>query len=202
MVTEQPGARRATRADRHAVTTVLTEAFATDPVISHLIPPGVARREQRLRAFFAMETPRSLRHRGAWVTADSSAAAIWYPPGRWRDPTWLTFLEGPVSAFVFGRRLALASRVLLLMQQHHPREPHHYLLYLGAASHAQGTGRGSALLRAVLDECDRDGTPAYLEATSERNRVLYRRHGFQDREPLPLPQDGPPLYPMWRDPQR
>jgi hypothetical protein len=42
--------------------------------------------------------------------------------------------------------------------------------------------------------------PAYLEATSERNRDLYRRHGFVDREVLELPDDCPPLYPMWRDP--
>jgi hypothetical protein len=56
------------------------------------------------------------------------------------------------------------------------------------------------LLRAVLDDCDATGVPAYLEATNERNCALYRRHGFVDRDPLPLPAGGPPLYPMWREP--
>jgi GNAT superfamily N-acetyltransferase len=59
---------------------------------------------------------------------------------------------------------------------------------------------GSALLRAVLERCDRDGTPAYLEASCERNRQLYLRHGFTDLEPLPLPDGGPVMYPMWREP--
>jgi hypothetical protein len=52
----------------------------------------------------------------------------------------------------------------------------------------------------VLEECDRTGTPAYLEASGERNRSLYARHGFVERDPLPLPAGGPTVFPMWRDP--
>ena len=61
-------------------------------------------------------------------------------------------------------------------------------------------GLGSALLRPVIEECDRSGTPAYLEATCERNRLPYARHGFEDREPYALPRGGPAVFPMWRDP--
>ena len=173
--------------------------FAEDPVLSFLIPPGVRHRSRRLRSFFALELPRSLRCGGAWTDADGRAAAVWYPPQRWREPTWTTLGHGPAQLRVFGRRLGLASRVLLTMQRHHPSEPHWYLLYLGAASGAQGTGRGSALLRAALAQSDAQAVPAYLEATSERNRALYLRHGFRDLDLLPLPKGGPPLYPMWRD---
>ncbi len=65
----------------------------------------------------------------------------------------------------------------------------------------QGRGIGSALLRPVLTRCDREGVPAYLEASSERNRALYARHGFEVVERIELPGGGPPMWRMWREPQ-
>jgi hypothetical protein len=53
----------------------------------------------------------------------------------------------------------------------------------------------------MLERCDSEGVPAYLEATSARNRTLYRRHGFEDQKALNLPDGGPPMYPMWRQPR-
>ena len=55
------------------------------------------------------------------------------------------------------------------------------------------------LLRPVLDRCDTEGAPAYLEATNKRNLPLYRRQGFEVREELDLP-NGPRLWTMWREP--
>ena len=81
-----------------------------------------------------------------------------------------------------------------------PQSPHWYLYYLGARPGRQNAGIGTALLRPMLETCDNEGLPAYLEATSPRNRALYRRHGFLDGEPLGLPDGGPPMYPMWRRP--
>ena len=81
----------------------------------------------------------------------------------------------------------------------HPSDPHHYLMLLGVVPARQGTGVGSALLRAVLDIADAAGEPAYLEATTPQNRALYERHGFEvtresPRRGLPAP------WAMWRDP--
>jgi hypothetical protein len=50
-----------------------------------------------------------------------------------------------------------------------------------------------------LERRDREGAAAYLEATSDRNRALYERHGFRAQGAIPLP-DGPTLWRMWRDP--
>jgi GNAT superfamily N-acetyltransferase len=72
-------------------------------------------------------------------------------------------------------------------------------MLLGVTPERQGRGVGSALLRAVLDRADREGSPAYLEATSRRNRALYERHGFVTIGELTV-ADRPPLYAMWRPP--
>ncbi len=55
-------------------------------------------------------------------------------------------------------------------------------------------------MRPVLETCDERGLPAYLEATSERNKQLYQRHGFEVVGEITL-RDGPSLWPMWREPR-
>jgi predicted GNAT family N-acyltransferase len=92
-------------------------------------------------------------------------------------------------------------RGLHLLESRHPREPHFYLQFAGVAPGRQGLGIGSALLRPVLDRCDAEAMPAYLEATSPRNRAFYERHGFEVTDELVYPK-GPPTWPMWRRPRR
>jgi GNAT superfamily N-acetyltransferase len=90
--------------------------------------------------------------------------------------------------------------ILGLMEEKHPLEPHYYLFLLGTRPEWQGRGLGSSLMAPVLDTCDRDRVPAYLEATSERNKQLYLRHGFEVTDEIPLPK-GPTMWPMWRSPR-
>ena len=44
--------RRASAADRHALAATLAAAFAADPVLSWLLPPGAPSREERLHTLF------------------------------------------------------------------------------------------------------------------------------------------------------
>lgn len=60
---------------------------------------------------------------------------------------------------------------------------------------------GAALLDHQHAALDRAGIPAYLEASNVDNRRLYLRHGYRSAAPFHLPFDGPPLWPMWRDPR-
>ena len=86
------------------------------------------------------------------------------------------------------------------MEEKHPVEPHRYLFLLGTRPESQGRGLGSALMAPVLQTCDRDRVPAYLEATSERNKQLYTRHGFDVTDEIALP-GGPTMWTMWRSPK-
>jgi GNAT superfamily N-acetyltransferase len=194
--------RRATAADRRRSADVLAGAFSDDPVFLRMLPADVSRREDRLRRFFALELPRSVAEGGAWTTADGAGAAVWYPPGRWKPSLWRTVLQTPAMLRVLGKQASSAGQMLAAMQQHHPAAPHWYLMYLAAETGRTGSGIGTALLQPVLYRCDTDGLPAYLEATTQRNRALYRRHGFTDLPELVLPDGGPVLYPMWREPRR
>ena len=90
-----------------------------------------------------------------------------------------------------------------LVEGRHPAEPpHFYLFAIGVDPARQGGCRGSRLIREVLERCDRDGIPAYLENSKERNLPFYERHGFATRERVDLPDGGPPVWLMWRGGRR
>jgi hypothetical protein len=55
-------------------------------------------------------------------------------------------------------------------------------------------------LRAVLEECDATGLPAYLEATSPLNRPLYERFGFETVATIEV-GNCPPIPAMLRRPR-
>jgi GNAT superfamily N-acetyltransferase len=120
---------------------------------------------------------------------------VWSPPGAGDDEEMV-----PALAEVSGEYAETLFEAVELMEEKHPTEPHHYLFLLGTRPEWQSRGIGSALMRPVLEVCDKDGLPAYLEATCERNVQLYLRHGFEVTGTIPL-RDGPSLTPMWREPR-
>jgi GNAT superfamily N-acetyltransferase len=100
----------------------------------------------------------------------------------------------------FGRHLPRVLRAIATLEARHPRELHYYLPVVGVDPEWQGRGLGSAVLAPVLERCDREGMPAFLEASTPRNRALYERHGFAVSEEFKLGRTAPPLWRMWREP--
>jgi ribosomal protein S18 acetylase RimI-like enzyme len=193
-----PVLRRATAEDVRRLTTLLAEAFFDDPVFGWLMPED-SRRRARLRRYFGIELRHYTLPRGrVWTTSDLSGAALSLPPGAWRAPPHVTLMEGGA----FGTHLSRAARMGAAMEWRHtrkPRGPHYYVRDIGVHPDSQGRGLGSALLRPTLERCDREGLPAYLEASSERSAALYERLGFQLTGELRV-GGSPPLRLMLRPP--
>lgn len=195
-------ARKATTADLPKVTTSLAAAFADDPVMAHIFPEIAGGRLGRLAGMMRIEGYAGLRHESVWTTDDGQATAIWKPPGAWKVGGIELLRQTPRLVAILRTRLPIALGVLNAIERKHPVDPPHWhLAVLGTAPAAQGKGKGSAVLQPVLDHCDRDGEPAYLESSKESNVPFYERHGFRVTERLDLPRGGPSLWLMWRDPQ-
>jgi GNAT superfamily N-acetyltransferase len=182
----------------------LAEAFQDDPVMGWLLPDA-HRRADALRRFFALETRYVALPHGASAAASGSegtlGAALVLPPGRWRMPVRAQATHAPEFLRIFGRRLPHALGLLSAIERRHPRHPHHYLAYIGVAPAAQGLGVGTCLLESVVQRCDRERLPAYLEASSPRNAELYRRMGFVGIDVI-RPFGAPPMELMIREPRR
>ena len=188
--------REAGVGDLEQVSATLADAFTTDPILQWLAPSE--RSDKQLRRLIEIELAYYVFPAGRVLTTDDFRGAnLELPPGRWEMTVPLSGAVG--FARVFGLRLPRARRLQRLFESNHLQEPHYYIRYLGVATRFQGQGLGTALLRPTLDRCDKEGVPAYLEASSERSAALYERLGFVHLGELEVP-NGPRFWPMRRPP--
>ncbi|WP_055694483.1 GNAT family N-acetyltransferase [Streptomyces prasinopilosus] len=194
--------RTAGEGDRELLVRLLDEAFQDDPVSGWVFPGTEYRRSTHHRLMGAF-TDIVLAGGRIDLTEDGSACALWMSvPADDHGTGDPADDEGPArvrrAVDPENERVEMISR--LTAEVHPTGRAHEYLWMIGVVPDRQGEGLGTALIGSVLDRCDREGLPAYLEASSARSRLLYERLGFAPvREPLQLP-DGPPMWPMWREP--
>ena len=137
------------KADVSELSHALGRAFYDDPVSVWIMPDPKAR-AAHLRKFFATVTRHHhLAGGGVEVATDGSAigaAALWDPPGRWKQSGREQLMMLPSFILGFGPRLTTARKLGGLLEQmksQHPEEPHWYLAVIGSdtLSAAKATGR-------------------------------------------------------------
>jgi GNAT superfamily N-acetyltransferase len=192
--------RKADADDLTRMAAVLAGAFYDDPPISWVIKDGRRRRDILESTFDLFLRKLWLAQEACYTTESVAGAVIWELPGRWKVGPLEQLRLLPAMARINGRLLPRVMRSLNMVESNHPAEPHYYLPVAGVAPEWQGRGLGTALLRPMLDRCDHERMPAYLEATTPRNRTLYERHGFAVTEEFSFGPGAPPLWRMWRSP--
>ena len=221
-----PDVRAATTDDLPLIGRVLAAAFADDPVWRFLTS-SPTQWQTRAAAWFEADARAQMRGHGE-VLVDCTpgngapetaapgnaaprdgagpnpavrGAAIWSPPDRWKGTAREAVAIALPSVRLFRSKLPRAIRLLTQMERAHPSDPPHWhLAVLGTDPAHQGTGVGSALIRAMTDRCDEQGLGAYLESSKEQNLPFYARHGFEVNERVD-PGGQPPTWTMWRDPR-
>ncbi|MDQ4035434.1 MAG: GNAT family N-acetyltransferase [Chloroflexota bacterium] len=200
-----PGAvRRATADEVPALAATLARAFADDPFYAFLAGDAPERNQRMRDGWSGILRFGSARLAETYTTDDHAGVAVWIPPGH-RGPTFLDSLRMmPAVARLAGwPRLRAVTKAISALEdrhRHHASEPHFYLSALGVEPQRQGEGIGTALLKPVLDRCDLDRTPAYLETATGRNVLLYERLGFDVVEELTLPNTDVHGWLMLRSP--
>jgi GNAT superfamily N-acetyltransferase len=193
--------RLAVASDVESMRDSLVEAFAFDPVSSWVYPEEAERR-RCLSEWYELTLLAGLRCGHTYTAGQNRAAAIWAPPSVPQMFDWDR--EGAAVAEMLQRQLGdrtqFVLRGLMGIESAHPRAvPHFYLAMLGTLPSMQGRGLAGALLDEVLSRCDREGWPAYLETSLERNVRFYGGRRFVVTGQMSLP-NGPPVWFMWREP--
>lgn len=193
--------RKATFEDREVVARTLASAFGEDPVCCWMC--GETDAERRMTPFWRSMVRTTLKKpdHEVYVAGDGTAAAVWRGIDNWKvGPSEL--LRGvPAMLRSFRLRAPIVIKLLTAMEKAHPTEPHYYLEFLGTRRDKQGHGVGTAAMQPMLERCDTEGLPAYLESSNPRNVPFYARHGFREIGVVEAPQGGPTLTTMWREPR-
>lgn len=193
----EPVVRRALASEAQALADVIAEALFHDPPNAWAFPDPVRRREIVPR-FFRLFVDESVDVGGAFVLDELAAVGLWFPPGWDMSDEQAAAFDGAVRAIAGEYADTGPLAIVRAIGAVHPTDPHWYLAFVCTRPEKQGQGLGTALIRDMLGRCDAEGHPAYLEATSERNRALYERLGFRVTSRIDLP-DGPPMWAMWRE---
>ncbi|MCU1429259.1 MAG: acetyltransferase [Actinomycetia bacterium] len=189
-----------TDADIPSVAAVSARAFFDDPLQAWALPDD-STRLAKLEAMFTLQTRVASLPVGECYTDEScSVACFWAPPRAWQ-PTSDVLAQLVPLRDILAEGLARFGLAMNAMHAVHPEEPHWYLQGLGTEPARQRQGLASAVLEPVLARCDDEGTAAYLESTKERNVAFYERHGWRVTGTIDLPEGGPRMWSMWRDPR-
>jgi len=178
------------------VPAMLAEAFLELPSAKWLAEDP-AERLASVQGQFELLVEHALIYGGV-LTAGDDGALVWFDRTKEEPP--IPDYEERMRKVCGAHydRFAVLDR---LMDEHHPTEPHNYVALVGVREDTRGRGLATALLREHHERLDATGTPAYLEAVSERTARLYGSLGYRPHgEPFHLEKGGPALYPMWREP--
>lgn len=191
--------RKVSIADFTALGKMLAKAFNDDPMSNWICLQDRHRKERIIRSM-NIALYLVLPFGEIYTTEDQTGVAAWMPPGK--------------NDFGFGQVLMLLSKgvrvtgirhgisfliVGLIIGKRRPKIPHWYLSLLGVEPSLQGKGIGYALLQPILNRCDQDHLPAYLETQTERNVSFYEHRGFKVRERIKLPYGAPDCFCMLRE---
>ena len=190
--------RSASAADADSVTSIVTLAFARDPLWARAMtrPDGGSAHHGE---FWRLFIEGALRYPCTRLTSGGEATSVWIPPGgtemtpgqEQRLADLATSRLGPAAAGY----LELISR----FDAAHPRaEPHYYLSLLAAHPDHRGKGIGMRLLGHDLEQIDAEHLPAYLESSNPANNRRYASVGFEAHGEFCYPGGGPVVTTMWR----
>lgn len=194
-------ARAAVWQDADPSSQTLARAFFDDPLICFLLRDE-ATRSVRMPRLFRLLFKLALPHGACDVTSGYEAVALWRPPGQWHIPLHQYIRNGRAIPGIFGFGGGFRPlRVMAYIEARHPAEPHFYLQAIGTDPVHQGKGYGGLVMRRQLAAANRQGMPAYLESSKEKNIPFYQSFGFEVTGEIRVPNGGPTLYPMWRKAQ-
>ena len=164
--------------DRPFITHLLAQCFDDNKSVNYIIPQD-RRRPGRLLRLMEYSFDYCQLHGNIFLSDDRQGCALVVYPHKKKPSLRSTLLDLRLITTCIGLtnlRKTLQREVLL--KKLHPRDPFCYLWFIGVSTNAQQQGTGSALLREILEQCDSEALPVYLETSLERNVPWYERFGF------------------------
>ena len=191
--------RDATPEDRGRIVEILAAGFDADPMFRWMFPGDDF--DANLREWLDMVVGVALGKGPAHIDEGVGAAAVWTSLG---VPLASDEEMGRVAEFLDAKLGERGSGVLAALGQvgaHKPAEPPCLqLVYIAVRPEGQSQGAGRALLEPVLADCDAKGEHAYLHATNAATFGFYESLGFRALATVHIPDGGPVIAPMWREP--
>ena len=202
---EGPDVRPAEQRDVPRIAATLTVALADSRWTRWALPDDG--RMQRLTRLHELDAGhRGVSTRGAWVTDDVTAVAVWEPPdgaeGTAPLPPDVSAALARELPYLRDHRARAVAETDAMVGAARPSEPHWWLAHLGVRPTARRQGLAAAVLAPVLVRCDAEGVLAAAAVHSWANARFLRGFGFEVTVSTRTADDELPLWVVVRQPQR
>lgn len=189
---------RTQRSEADHVAEITADAFRHDPFNQWLFGNF-----DGMRMVFRALARHQYTTRGFSYRLADDGAAMWMMPGGNADLPMKALPEFIWAALTKTTRGGIKRLIKTTeaMEGNHPSFDHAYLFTIGVRQSAQGKGLGRKLIQPVLDACDQQHVPAYLENSNPKNGGFYRSCGFERVTMIHPVPDSPPLEAMVRQPR-
>lgn len=188
----------------HQAASVLIRAFRQDPLWSALLKDESP---DCWHTVFLIPLNYCLRYGSVRAPSPALEGVIGWVTGDKADMTlWRLLQSGTAFAGVrLGVRVARRMGTVFQDVSSERRantlgSPYNYLMVLGVDPQLQGRGFGGRLLRALINESERQGVNIYLETETRANVDMYQHFGFRVVRQILLPVVGLPMWTMIRNP--
>lgn len=184
---------------------LLARIFQHDPMMKYLVANDARLLDKPLR-FYQSNLRMGLLYGEVYTTANMDGLAVWLSPGN-TDFTFRQLLQSGMMLGILSMGLTSMSRfmksfdIVDKLTKESISRPQWLLQLLGIEPSQQGKGIGASLIQPVLSRADIENVPCYLESTNERNLTFYKRHGFNIAGQVEIPDGGPQIWSMIREPE-
>lgn len=184
---------------------VLARSFQQDPLMEYLYP-DVLKNAHTPARFYRASIQMGLQYGEVQSTPALDGLAVWISPGNADFGFGQLMRTGFMTAVLFaglrtmGRFMKMANYAEKANKPFTER-PHWHLMMIGVEPSQQGRGLGGELLRPMLARADVENMPCILESGNGRNLTFYKRHGFEIATHNEMPNGGPEIWLMVREPE-
>lgn len=192
---------------------MLADSFSEDPFFSYLFPDSASRTNSLFRVYQAI-LPHYMAQGEVYASSEkleclfalerseggpASRASVWTVAKSicrmfrlaWHIPVIRTL----------RRALSIKEPSLAVHRFYEAYQPHIYIGFIAVARRYRGRGLMSVMMRAILEEADRDKVYCVLDTESEANVEIYRHFGFRLDQSVEAAPGVLTYYMMVYDPQ-
>jgi GNAT superfamily N-acetyltransferase len=180
-------------------------AFEDDPYTVNVIPEKKKRANLKLAFQFYMRFALYEGAEGYTTSPACEGVAIWSNPENKRH-SWGSFLHAgnPFLPLRCGLRYVITemrvNSFCANIKKIYAPKSHIYLALLAVDPVRQNKGIASVLINPLLEKCDREGLPCYLETQNVKNVSMYNHFGFEKVYEGIFPGTHSPVFGMLRKP--
>lgn len=158
---------------------ILSGAFADNKSTNYVVKND-SKRLDRIRGLVAYSYDVCNAFGEVWLSDDQQACAMILLPDKKRTTLQSILWDARLATTCIGlSRIAKVLKRESTIKKYHPKDPFYYLWYIGVDPKQQNKGIGSAFMQEILQRCDEERRPVYLETSTLRNLPWYKKYNFK-----------------------